>query len=158
MKNTQWEVEDSMLVSSLLTKLCLTILCCPVVRSSGRVHNVPLYHSARTDLWIRIRYWCDCNMDKKHFLLLMSYFVEVWPCKSCVIWSNSLTLANDQLDVRYKYRMSQPAWRLINNPTQSNQFSLNMCTGRSLTESDNTRCCINTIWLPDDEHDVARNM
>ena len=30
--------------------------------------------------------------------------------------------------------------------------------GRPLTESDDTRCCINTIWPPDDEHDVARNM
>ena len=26
------------------------------------------------------------------------------------------------------------------------------CTGRPLTESDNTRCCINTIHPPDDEH------
>jgi len=25
-------------------------------------------------------------------------------------------------------------------------------TGRSLTESDDTRCCINTIQPPDDEH------
>ena len=27
-----------------------------------------------------------------------------------------------------------------------------------LTESDNTRVCINTIWPPDDEHDVAGNI
>ena len=27
-----------------------------------------------------------------------------------------------------------------------------LCTGRPLTESDNIRCCINTIHLPDDEH------
>jgi len=26
------------------------------------------------------------------------------------------------------------------------------CTGRPLTESDDTRCCINTIQPPDDEH------
>ena len=25
-------------------------------------------------------------------------------------------------------------------------------------QSDDTRCCINTIWPPDDEHNVARNM
>ena len=31
-------------------------------------------------------------------------------------------------------------------------------TGRPLTESDYTRCCISTIWPPDDEHDVGRNM
>jgi len=38
------------------------------------------------------------------------------------------------------------------------QFLLNLCTGRSLTESDDTRCCINTIWPPEDEQDIARNM
>ena len=32
------------------------------------------------------------------------------------------------------------------------QFSLNLCTGKPLTESDSTRCCINTIQPPDDEH------
>ena len=32
------------------------------------------------------------------------------------------------------------------------QFSLNLCTGQPLTESDDTRCCINTIQPPDDEH------
>jgi len=38
------------------------------------------------------------------------------------------------------------------------QFSLNQCTGRSLTDSDNTRYSINTIWTPGDEQDIARNM
>jgi len=32
----------------------------------------------------------------------------------------------------------------------ANQFSLNLCTGRPLTESDDTKCCINTIQPPDD--------
>jgi len=41
---------------------------------------------------------------------------------------------------------------------RGNHFSLNLCTGRLLTESNNTRCCINTIWPPDDEHDVSWNM
>ena len=30
-------------------------------------------------------------------------------------------------------------------------FSLNLSTGRPLTESDDTRCCINKIQPPDDE-------
>jgi len=38
------------------------------------------------------------------------------------------------------------------------QFFLNLCTGRSLTDSDDTKCCINTIWPPEDEQDVARNV
>jgi len=38
------------------------------------------------------------------------------------------------------------------------QFFLNLCTGRSLTESDDTRWCINTIRPPKDEQDISRNM
>jgi hypothetical protein len=34
----------------------------------------------------------------------------------------------------------------------------NLCTGRSFTESDDTRCCIKIIWPPEDEQDIARNM
>jgi len=30
--------------------------------------------------------------------------------------------------------------------------SLNLRTGQPLSESDDTRCCINTIQPPDDEH------
>jgi hypothetical protein len=33
-----------------------------------------------------------------------------------------------------------------------------LCTGRSPTESDDTRRCVNTIWPPEDEQDIARNM
>ena len=32
------------------------------------------------------------------------------------------------------------------------RFPLNLCTGRPLTESDDTKCCIKTIQPPDDEH------
>ena len=41
---------------------------------------------------------------------------------------------------------------------QAEQFLLDLHTGRPLTESDYTRCCISTILPPDDEHDVAGNM
>jgi hypothetical protein len=44
------------------------------------------------------------------------------------------------------------------HPQEVKLFFLNLCTGRSLTESDDTRCCINTIWPPEDEQDIARNM
>jgi len=40
---------------------------------------------------------------------------------------------------------------------QVEQFLLELYTGRPLTESDYTRCCINTIW-PDDGHVFARNI
>ena len=35
---------------------------------------------------------------------------------------------------------------------QDERELLNLCTGRPLTESDDTRCCINKIQPPDDEH------
>ena len=38
------------------------------------------------------------------------------------------------------------------------EFLLNLHAGRPPTDSDYTSCCINTIWPPDDEHNVDRNM
>jgi hypothetical protein len=38
------------------------------------------------------------------------------------------------------------------------EFLLNQYTGRSLTESDDTKCCINTIWPLENEQDISRNM
>ena len=43
-------------------------------------------------------------------------------------------------------------------PKETGQFPLDLHTGRPLTESDYTGCCISTIWPPDDEHDDAWNM
>ena len=34
----------------------------------------------------------------------------------------------------------------------------NLCTVQSPKESDDTRCCVNTIFPPEDEHNSARNM
>ena len=38
------------------------------------------------------------------------------------------------------------------------QSALHPHTVRPFTESDNTRCCNNTICPPEDEHSTARNM
>ena len=38
------------------------------------------------------------------------------------------------------------------------QPTLNLCTEQSPKESDNTRCCTNTIWPPEDKHNSAQNM
>jgi len=38
------------------------------------------------------------------------------------------------------------------------QSALNRRTVRPFTESDDTRCCNNTICPPEDEHNTARNM
>ena len=36
--------------------------------------------------------------------------------------------------------------------------ALNQCTVQPFKESDDTRCCVNTIFPPEDEHVNARNM
>jgi hypothetical protein len=99
-----------------------------------------------------------------------------WPC----------TLANDQLDVQifntfitilymYMFRAISCSssggqivltQHLVSSLSVSDRsahrlrknFFLNLCTERSFTESDDTRCCVNTIWPPEDEQDIARNM
>jgi hypothetical protein len=41
---------------------------------------------------------------------------------------------------------------------RKNSFFLNRCTGQSPTDSDDIRCCIDTIRPPEDEQRTARNM
>ena len=56
-------------------------------------------------------------------------------------------------------------WRLTpphsthSTPVESGlQSALNRCTVQPFTESDDTRCCVNTIFPPEDGHVNARNM
>ena len=86
------------------------------------------------------------------------------------------TLVNDQLDAQFFYfiiRLLQSfyVFRATSRSSSGGQIVLIqhlvsslsvscrpvLCTGRQLTESDDTRCCINTICPPDDDRDVARN-
>ena len=45
--------------------------------------------------------------------------------------------------------------RLYSTPVKS---ALNRCTVQPFTESDNTRCCDNTVCPPEDGHVIARNL
>ena len=74
----------------------------------------------------------------------------------------SITLANDQLNAQifntfitilYMYM-----FRAISCSSSGGQIVLIQHLVSSLTDSDDTRCCINTIWPPEDEQDIARNM
>ena len=47
--------------------------------------------------------------------------------------------------------------RLVSSRSVSDR-PVHLCIGRSLTESDDTTCCINTIWPPEEEQDIARNI
>jgi hypothetical protein len=46
---------------------------------------------------------------------------------------------------------------LVSSLSVSNR-PVHRCTGRSVTDSEDTRCCSNTIWTPEDEQIIARNM
>ena len=75
----------------------------------------------------------------------------------------SITLVNDQLVAQFFYFII----RLLQSSTCFEQRSVliirrsNLLIQHlvsSLTDSDDTRCCINKILRPHDEHDVAGNM
>ena len=67
----------------------------------------------------------------------------------------------------YLYLLKYCGWFRcdVRTPDEALRLSLSVsdrpvhrCSGRSLTESDDTRSCVNTIWPPEDEQDIARNM
>ena len=46
---------------------------------------------------------------------------------------------------------------IIHQPTLI-ESAVNQCTVQTFTESEDTRCCVNTIFPPEDRHVNARNM
>ena len=65
------------------------------------------------------------------------------------------------------YIYTQTIRRTISSTNFNAQFSLfinnmlsalNQCTVQTFTESEDTRCCVNTIFPPEDGHVNARNM
>jgi len=82
------------------------------------------------------------------------FFMFCWPCILVYLW------VNDQLDAQLRYitvyyynplHVSSNSVLIIILPSQP--------THRTVTYSEcYNRCCINTIWPPDDEHRVTRNM
>ena len=51
-----------------------------------------------------------------------------------------------------------PCKRLHSTLVERGQSALNQCTVQTFTESEDTRCCVNTIFPPEDGHVNARNM
>ena len=62
---------------------------------------------------------------------------------------NILVLDNDQLDTHLFYFTVR---ELKYSTCLEHYMLIIRCTGRPLTDSDDTRCCINTIHPPHDEH------
>jgi hypothetical protein len=53
---------------------------------------------------------------------------------------------------------SPPEEGMLRIFTSGLQSALNLCTVQTFTESEDTRCCVNTIVPPEDGHVNARNM
>jgi len=74
----------------------------------------------------------------------------------------SITLDNDQLDAHifntFITILYMHMFRAITCPSSGGQIVLIQHLVSSLTESDDTRCCTNTISPPEDDQDIARNM
>ena len=77
------------------------------------------------------------------------------------IWRTILLFYNTFITVLYMFRAtscSSSGGQIVLIQHLVSSLYVMLCTGRPLTESDDTGCCINKIWPPDDEHDVAQNM
>ena len=60
---------------------------------------------------------------------------------------------------RHVLSINMPIFRRKNCiHTASGIFALNQCTGQMFTDSKDTRCCVNTIFPPEDGHVNAQNM
>ena len=73
--------------------------------------------------------------------LLSSLCLDDCSVNSHLVQQNTSDLTTDTVLHRYKLESSR-----------------NLCTEQSPKESDDTRCCTNTICPPEDEHNIARNM
>jgi hypothetical protein len=68
-------------------------------------------------------------------------------------WPTWCTNFNTFITILYMYM-----FRAIPCSSSGCQIVLIQHLVSSLSVSDDTRCCINTIWPPEDEQDIARNM
>ena len=113
--------------------------------------------------------------------LWFSQFSSEEQCKyfsklSVITTHAKITLANDQLEAKFLYFYNTfitvfYMFRATSCSSSGGQILLiqylvwslsviglpvHVCTGRPLTESDDTRCSINTIQPPDDEHIIFK--
>ena len=71
----------------------------------------------------------------------------------------SLTICLLHYYPRHVSSINMPIFRRKNYiHTAFGIFAFNQCTVQTFTESEDTRCCVNTIFPPEDGHVNARNM
>jgi len=86
--------------------------------------------------------WCTITLYNTFLITVTLY----------MFWATLCSSSGGQI-VLIQYLVQYSVWP---SRVQVEKFLLNLHAGRSLTE--NTIGYINTIWPPDDEHGVARNM
>jgi hypothetical protein len=91
-------------------------------------------------------------IHKLFFYNKFTVFLYMFLALLCSSWGGQIVLIHVQYLVSSLSVVDRPVHRL------REESSLNLRNGRSPWESDDTICCINIIWPPDDEHNNARNM
>ena len=75
-----------------------------------------------------------------------------------ILWSGTdfYVSVAENINITYKYESWN--YRQMQNTVISNIGCLNQCTVQTFTESEDIRCCVNTIFPPENGHVNARNM
>jgi len=118
----------------------------------------------QTKLWCahflsNIRFICNIHSVSNRRFMSNKHFVSNTRFISSIIF---ITLDNDQLDAHFLNTfitiLYMYIFRAISYSSSGGQIVLIQHLVSSLSVSDDTRCCIDTVWPPEDEQDIARNM
>ena len=75
-----------------------------------------------------------------------------------ILCRSKIFLVNDQRDAQNLLYVFISIYNSLHVSSTAEQSTLNRCTVQPFTESDDNRCCVNTIFPPEDGHVNARNM
>ena len=139
--------------------------CCPNKISVW--HNAVLSHRR---INIRINRLISCTNFNAHFLYSLTICIlhynprhvssinmPIFRRTNCVITASGIvTLCKRLYSMSDESRLQSGCLHWLR--ADSAESALNQCTVQTFTESEDTRCCVNTIFPPEDGHVNARNM
>ena len=102
---------------------------------------------------------CLSSGDQIVLIQPITYNFSQWPTWCTIfkyIYYNPLDVSSNILLILRRSNCINTASGIVT--VSKWPFGAQVCTGRSLIDSDDTRCCVNTICPPEDEQDIARNM
>jgi hypothetical protein len=106
---------------------------------------------------------CCCRLFQMMCKICICSYVNLYNCPFFNVSLTvhlSITLTNNQLNAQIfnTFITIQYMYIAISCSFSGGQIVLIQHLVSSLTESDDTRSCINTIWPPEDEQNIAQNM